>query len=122
MVDTSRNGKGPWTPPAGTAYPTWCNPPDRGVGVRPTVSTGVPLVDAYLYVKTIGQSDGQCSRGEPGTVDPVYGATDPAAGAWWPSMALTLVHTTPPTAHLQPRLNPHTPPSPATRPGAVSPE
>ncbi|HEY1488350.1 MAG TPA: glycoside hydrolase family 6 protein, partial [Micromonosporaceae bacterium] len=99
MVDTSRNGVGPWTPPAGTAYPdpqTWCNPPDRGIGLRPTASTGVPLVDAYLYVKTIGQSDGQCSRGEAGTVDPVYGSTDPAAGAWWPSMALTLAHNASP--------------------------
>jgi endoglucanase len=99
LVDTSRNGIGPWSPPAGTAYPdaqTWCNPPDRGIGLRPTADTGVPLLDAYLWVKTIGESDGQCSRGEPGTVDPVYGSTDPAAGTWWPSMALTLAHNAAP--------------------------
>ena len=38
----------------------WCNPPDSGLGLRPTASTGVPLLDAYLWVKTPGQSDGQC--------------------------------------------------------------
>ena len=99
MVDTSRNGVGPWTPPAGTNYPdpqTWCNPPDRGIGLRPTANTGVPLVDAYLYIKTIGQSDGQCSRGEAGTTDPVYNSVDPIAGAWWPTMALTLSHNASP--------------------------
>lgn len=94
MVDTSRNGLGTWNPPAGT-FPdpqNWCNAPDRGIGLRPTANTGTPLVDAYLFVKTIGQSDGQCTRGEGGTVDPEYGTADPIAGAWWPSMALTLSH------------------------------
>jgi len=94
VVDTSRNGLGAWTPPAGTSYPdpqTWCNPPGRGVGDRPTADTGVPLADAYLYIKTIGQSDGSCTRGTAGPGDPVYGGTvDPAAGAWWPAQALTL--------------------------------
>ena len=99
VVDTSRNGQGNWSPPA-TLYPddqTWCNAPDRGVGVRPTASTGVPLVDAYLYVKTIGQSDGTCTRGTTGPGDPVYGGTvDPAAGAWWPAQALTLAENASP--------------------------
>jgi len=93
-VDTSRNGLGAWTPPAGTSYPdsqTWCNPPGRGMGPRPTANTGVPLADAYLYIKTVGQSDGSCTRGTAGPGDPVYGGTvDPAAGAWWPAQALTL--------------------------------
>ena len=38
VLDTSRNGQGPWTAPTG-AYPDpeeWCNPPDRGVGALPT--------------------------------------------------------------------------------------
>lgn len=94
VVDTSRNGRGAWTPAAGkyTGDPqTWCNPPSRGVGVRPTADTGVALVDAYLYVKTIGESDGQCNRGiAGGTIDPEYGSVDPAAGVWWPAQALTL--------------------------------
>ena len=99
VTDTSRNGQGPWTPPAG--YPDaqdWCNPPDRGVGVRPTANTGVALLDAYLWVKIPGESDGQCTRGlgPTGTVDPEWGIVDPAAGQWFPEMALDLVHNASP--------------------------
>ncbi|MBW8802861.1 MAG: glycoside hydrolase family 6 protein [Catenulisporales bacterium] len=93
VVDTSRNGLGAWTPPAGTYSDaqTWCNPPGRGIGARPTAATGVPLADAYLYIKTIGESDGGCTRGTAGPGDPEYGGSvDPAAGAWWPAQALTL--------------------------------
>lgn len=95
VIDTSRNGHGPWQPPAGV-YPDaqdWCNPPDRGLGVRPTADTGVPLLDAYLWVKTPGESDGECTRGlGPGgtTVDPEWGRIDPAAGQWFPEQALEL--------------------------------
>jgi endoglucanase len=94
VIDTSRNGVGPWQPPAG-AYPDpqdWCNPPDRGLGFRPTANTGVPLLDAYLWVKIPGASDGQCYRGTPGPNDPARGYPDPAAGLWFPQMALELVH------------------------------
>lgn len=101
VADTSRNGLGAWTAPAGTSSPdpqTWCNPPGRGMGPRPTANTGVPLADAYLYIKTIGQSDGSCTRGTAGPGDPVYGNTvDPAAGAWWPTQALTLASNAVPT-------------------------
>jgi endoglucanase len=95
VVDTSRNGRGPWTPPAGV-YPDpqdWCNPPDRGLGVRPTTDTGDPLADAFLWVKVPGESDGQCSRGltDNGGVDPEWGRVDPAAGQWFPEQALELV-------------------------------
>jgi len=107
VVDTSRNGQGAWTPPPGkyTGDPqNWCNPPNRGVGVRPTAATGVALVDAYLYVKTIGESDGQCNRSIPGgTIDPEYGIVDPAAGAWWPDMAHTLAHNANPALTFNPR-------------------
>ncbi|MFD7975086.1 glycoside hydrolase family 6 protein [Streptomyces sp. NPDC059071] len=98
VVDTSRNGRGPWQPAAGTyADPeTWCNPPGRGMGPRPTADTGLPLVDAYLYVKTIGDSDGSCTRGTPGPVDPVYGVVDPPAGAWWPDFAHALARNAEP--------------------------
>jgi endoglucanase len=95
VVDTSRNGQGPWTPPAGV-YPDpqdWCNPPGRGLGVRPTADTGNALIDAYLWVKVPGESDGECTRGlGPGgsTVDPEWGRIDPAAGAWFPEQALEL--------------------------------
>ncbi|MFL5735548.1 MAG: glycoside hydrolase family 6 protein [Chloroflexia bacterium] len=94
VVDTSRNGQGPWVPPPHPAGDPqdWCNPPDRGLGLRPTANTGVPLADAYLWIKTPGQSDGQCTRWGPGPADPVRGIVDPPAGQWFPDMALELVH------------------------------
>jgi endoglucanase len=101
VVDTSRNGQGAWTPPVGKYAgdpQNWCNPPGRGVGARPTADTGVALVDAYLFVKTIGESDGQCNRSIPGgTIDPEYGIVDPAAGAWWPAQALSLAENASPS-------------------------
>ncbi|MFJ5780054.1 glycoside hydrolase family 6 protein [Streptomyces sp. NPDC093094] len=87
VIDTSRNGLGAWTPPAGKytgdAEP-WCNAPGRGLGPRPTADTGTPLVDAYLWIKVPGESDGSCTRSTGGTIDPEYGIVDPPAGAWWP--------------------------------------
>jgi endoglucanase len=70
----------------------WCNPPGRGLGLRPTTDTGNPLADAFLWIKTPGESDGQCSRGrtDTGGVDPEWGIVDPAAGAWFPQQALQL--------------------------------
>ncbi len=95
VVDTSRNGQGPWTPPAdhpaGDAQ-DWCNPPDRGLGYLPTANTGVTLVDAYLWIKIPGASDGQCYRWTSGPLDPVRGVQDPAAGLWFGDMAIELVH------------------------------
>jgi endoglucanase len=93
VIDTSRNGLGPWKPT--TSYPDaqdWCNPPGRGLGARPTADTGNALVDAYLWAKVPGESDGSCNRGVSGsTTDPEWGGTvDPAAGAWFPQQALQL--------------------------------
>ena len=70
VVDTSRNGNGP-LPGA------WCNPPGRGLGTRPTTDTGEASLDAYLWVKRPGASDGTCEGG-------------PDAGQWWPEYALEL--------------------------------
>jgi endoglucanase len=69
VIDTSRNGRGPAR--------TWCNPKRRGLGARPTTETGNPLVDALLWIKPPGESDGTCHGG-------------PAAGRWWPGYALGL--------------------------------
>ncbi len=95
VIDTSRNGQGPWTPTVPYPDPQdWCNPPDRGVGLLPTADTGIELVEAYLWVKIPGASDGECARGlgEPGeTIDPEWGLIDPPAGDWFPEMALDLV-------------------------------
>jgi endoglucanase len=71
VIDTSRNGRG--------AAPgdAWCNPSGRGLGTPPTAQTASPLADAYLWIKTPGESDGSCNGG-------------PSAGAWWASYALEL--------------------------------
>lgn len=93
VIDTSRNGQGPWAAPAGWVgdAETWCNPPDRGLGIRPTTDTGHPLVDAYLWIKVPGESDGQCFRGTGGPLDPIRGIQDPAAGQWFPEQARELI-------------------------------
>jgi endoglucanase len=73
VVDTSRNGPGPVAGDRG-----WCNPRGRALGDRPTTNTGSAAADAYLWIKMVGQSDGECGRGEP------------AAGTWWPEYAIGL--------------------------------
>jgi endoglucanase len=77
VIDTSRNGNGPslQDDPGG---PKWCNPPGRAIGRSPSTSTGEPKVDAYLWVKQPGASDGTCRAGAP------------PAGHWWPEYALQL--------------------------------
>ncbi|WP_443224676.1 glycoside hydrolase family 6 protein [Streptomyces sp. 4N509B] len=93
VTDTSRNGQGPWTAPAGvyTDPQEWCNPPDRGLGQRPTLRTGEPLIDAHLWIKIPGESDGLCLRGTEGPQDPARGYELPPAGQWFPQQALELV-------------------------------
>ncbi|MFF9200798.1 glycoside hydrolase family 6 protein [Streptomyces sp. NPDC014986] len=81
VIDTSRNGNGPYT--EGAADERWCNPPGRALGETPTVKTADPLVDAYLWVKRPGESDGECKGG-------------PKAGAWWPKYALELARASTP--------------------------
>ncbi|WP_329399152.1 glycoside hydrolase family 6 protein [Streptomyces melanogenes] len=75
VIDTSRNGNGPYT--GGDPKETWCNPPGRALGDRPTTRTGDRLVDAYVWVKRPGESDGGCKGG-------------PKAGEWWADYALAL--------------------------------
>jgi endoglucanase len=71
IIDTSRNGQN------ATDAGNWCNPTGQRVGPAPTTHTGNPLVDAYLWIKTPGESDGTCGGG-------------PAAGKWWAEYALGL--------------------------------
>ena len=92
VIDTSRNGQGPWLPDG--PYPTpedWCNPLDRGSGPLPSTDTGNPLVDAHLWIKVPGESDGQCYRGTGGPLDPARGMQDPAAGQWFVEQARELI-------------------------------
>ena len=95
VIDTSRNGLGPWQPPP--AYPDpqdWCNPPDRGLGLRADArhrrAAGRRL--------PVGQDPGRVRRrvhprpraggrdGRPRVGD----RSIPAAGEWFPEMALEL--------------------------------
>ncbi len=76
VVDTSRNGNGPLPPGPGDRH--WCNPPGRALGEAPSTRTGHRRVDAYLWIKRPGESDGACGDGAP------------PAGAWWPEYALGL--------------------------------
>ena len=71
LVDTGRNGNG------STPDSQWCNPSGRALGNRPTTNTGNSLIDAYLWVKGPGGSDGYCNGG-------------PAAGQFWADYALGL--------------------------------
>jgi endoglucanase len=71
IIDTSRNGI------PGSDPKQWCNPRGRALGVAPTTNTGHPLIDAFLWVKPPGESDGTCGGG-------------PAAGSWWSTYALEL--------------------------------
>jgi endoglucanase len=69
LIDTSRNGLGTTT--------EWCNPRGQALGISPTTNTGHPLVDAFLWVKQPGESDGTCRGG-------------PRAGSWWDEIAIEL--------------------------------
>lgn len=99
LIDTSRNGQGPWTPPAGkyTDAEDWCNPPDRGLGHTPTLTTGDPVVDGYVWIKVPGESDGLCFRGTGGPLDPERGVQNPPAGGWFPTQAAELLAFASPT-------------------------
>jgi endoglucanase len=69
VIDTSRNAVG--------SDGNWCNALGRGLGLPATGDTGIAGVDAFLYVKRPGESDGPCNGG-------------PSAGAWWGEYALGL--------------------------------
>jgi endoglucanase len=135
VIDTSRNGQGPFFATAYANAPynqpasvvttlnngSWCNPPARGLGVPPTASTGITLLDAYFWVKTPGQSDGTCdsaggarawdysaydptgwptTAAQQATFDPLWGLYDPTAGTWFPEQALDLAQrANPPLVH-----------------------
>lgn len=77
IIDTSRNGNGPPSAKV-TGVPRWCNPPGRALGAYPNVQTGKTDIDAYLWVKNIGESDGNCGN-------------NPSAGTFVSSQAQDLV-------------------------------
>jgi endoglucanase len=74
VIDTSRNGLGP------TEDSQWCNPLGRSHGHAPTLNLSRPGLDALLWIKRPGESDGYCNGG-------------PDAGQWWAEHALELALT-----------------------------
>jgi endoglucanase len=64
VIDTSRNGNG------APADGQWCDPAGRRIGRPPTLTTGEPRVDGYLWVKLPGESDG--CPGPAGAFSPGY--------------------------------------------------
>ncbi|MDF1703862.1 MAG: glycoside hydrolase family 6 protein [Aeromicrobium sp.] len=69
VVDSGRNGAG--------STDDWCNPPGRTLGVRPAAVDDDSALDARLWIKPPGESDGTCHGG-------------PAAGQFWLERALEL--------------------------------
>ncbi|KAF2855195.1 glycoside hydrolase family 6 protein [Plenodomus tracheiphilus IPT5] len=55
IVDTGRSGK---QPTEQQAWGDWCNVQGAGFGIRPTTNTDNALVDAFVWVKPGGESDG----------------------------------------------------------------
>jgi endoglucanase len=73
IIDSSRNGNGP----APSAEEDWCNPEGRALGRAPTPETGEPALDAFMWIKRPGESDGECKGG-------------PAAGQWFEQRAVEM--------------------------------
>jgi endoglucanase len=73
IIDSSRNGNGP----APVAEEDWCNPEGRALGRAPTADTGEAALDAFLWIKRPGESDGECKGG-------------PAAGQWFEERAVEM--------------------------------
>jgi endoglucanase len=160
VLNTNRNGRGPLVAAQYASPPynqppkviealregSWCMPPGRGLGLRPSANTGQPLVDAYLWTDTPGMSVASCdiaggarawdyARYNPWRIegdaqnhfDPLWGRVLPPAGAWFPEEALQLARDANPPlndqvpAKLVERSNvaPHQPPRQAIpSPGA----
>lgn len=71
VIDTSRNG-------SGNDSDQWCNVRGRSLGEDPRLIDDDTALDAVLWIKHPGESDGTCNGG-------------PEAGQWWPEIARELV-------------------------------
>lgn len=124
VIDTSRNGQGAFSADAYAEAPysqpesviggldsgNWCNPPGRGVGLLPALELDSGLLDAYLWIKVPGESDGSCDIAggarawdyqaytdsnwviaDADRFDPLWGLVDPVAGAWFKEQAAELI-------------------------------
>ncbi|MBI2098765.1 MAG: glycoside hydrolase family 6 protein [Candidatus Wildermuthbacteria bacterium] len=71
VIDTGQSGKK-------VEGQQWCNARGRAIGNLPTLDTRDFLIDAFLWVKPPGESDGTCNGGPP-------------AGKFWLDYALQLI-------------------------------
>jgi len=84
IVDQGRSGK---QPTGQVAWGDWCNAVGTGFGTRPTANTGNSLVEAIVWVKPGGESDGT-SDTSAARYDLNCGKSDalkpaPEAGTWF---------------------------------------
>jgi cellulose 1,4-beta-cellobiosidase len=84
LTGAGRNGV---QPTKQNAWGDWCNVIGTGFGVRPTTNTGNSLVDAFVWVKPGGESDGT-SDSSAARYDAHCGYSDalqpaPEAGTWF---------------------------------------
>jgi len=90
LIDTSRNGN----PAARQTWGNWCNIARAGIGERPKAAP-MAGVDAFLWVKPPGESDGISEVGAPRfdlscqSSDSLLGA--PQAGEWFHQHIVSLV-------------------------------
>ncbi len=95
VIDTGRNGRANIR----SAPENWCNVRAAGLGERPRAAPA-PLVDAYLYIKVPGESDGTSDRKAPrfdencASDDATPGA--PQAGMMFDSYLIDLLRTAQP--------------------------
>ena len=103
VIDTARNG----AELVRSNCQGWCNLRGAGAGHVPTMNTGVPdVLDAFLWIKTPGESDGctrvlptgeACSRFDMDceSIASIGGQQGepraPVAGAWWDYQAREVV-------------------------------
>jgi cellulose 1,4-beta-cellobiosidase len=92
ITDTGRSGK---QPTGQQAWGDWCNVVGTGFGTRPTASTGSDLLDAFVWVKPGGESDGT-SNTQAARYDYHCGLSDalqpaPEAGSWFQAYFVQLL-------------------------------
>ncbi|BAE64227.1 unnamed protein product [Aspergillus oryzae RIB40] len=98
IVDTGRNGN---QPTGQSQWGDWCNVKNTGFGVRPTTDTGDELVDAFVWVKPGGESDGTSDTSAE-RYDAHCGYADaltpaPEAGTWFQAYFEQLVENANPS-------------------------
>jgi cellulose 1,4-beta-cellobiosidase len=96
IIDTSRGGKAYIR----TSPANWCNIKGAGLGERPQPAPA-PLVDAYVYIKVPGESDGtadpKAARFDPNCVSDDATPGAPQAGKMFDSYLIDLLkNATPP--------------------------